>query len=130
MIEQQHFRGIGDAVDAATCLASYDLSRYPKTTGKTFTEFFYPRACERGLLLEQSAAMLWNTFVNAHASAQLAGPAEIPMDYFTRAVESVLMQGVQWDTQDLALGVAHWERAVKESSYVAAQQTVSVMPGQ
>jgi len=29
MIEQQHFRGIGDAVDAATCLASYDLSRYP-----------------------------------------------------------------------------------------------------
>lgn len=33
MIEQQHFRGIGDAVDAATCLASYDLSRYPEITG-------------------------------------------------------------------------------------------------
>lgn len=130
MIEQQHFRGIGDAVDAATCLASYDLSRYPENTGKTFTEFFYPRACEGGLLLEQSAAILWNTFVNAHASAQLAGPAEIPMDYFTRAVESVLLQGAQWDTQDLGLGMAHWERAVKESGYVAAQQTVSVMPAQ
>ena len=31
---------------------------------------------------------------------------------------------------DLALGVAHWERAVKDSGYVAAQQTVSVLPGQ
>jgi hypothetical protein len=74
--------------------------------------------------------MLWNTFVNAHASAQLAGPVEIPMDYFTRAVESVLLQGEQWDAHDLALGIAHWERAVKDSGYVAAQQTVSVMPGQ
>jgi hypothetical protein len=129
MIEQQHFRGIADAVDAATCLASYDLSRYPEMTGKTFTAFFYPRACERGLLLEQSAAMLWNAFVNAHASAKLAGPAEIPMDYFTRAVESVLLQGPQWDGLTLALGEAHWERAVGESGYVAAQQTVSVMPG-
>ena len=51
-------------------------------------------------------------------------------DYFTRAVESVLLQGAQWDTHDLAFGAAHWERAVKESGYVAAQQTVSVMPGQ
>jgi hypothetical protein len=117
-------------VDAATCLASYDLSRYPEITGKTFTEFFYPRACESGLLIEQSAALLWNTFVNVHASAQLPGPAEIPMDYFTRAVESVLLQGTQWDTQDLTLGVAHWERAVKESGYLAAQQTVVIMPGQ
>ena len=52
------------------------------------------------------------------------------MDYFTRAVESVLLQGSQWDTQDLTLGVAHWERAVKESGYVAAQKTVAIMPGQ
>ena len=73
--------------------------------------------------------MLWNAFVNAHATAQLVGPAEIPMDYFTRAVESVLLQGSQWDTPDLELGTAHWERAVRESGYVAAQQTVAVMPG-
>jgi len=128
MIEQQHFRGIADAVDAATCLASYDLSRYPEETGKTFTQFFYPQAFEHGLLLEKSAAMVWNAFVNAHASAQLSGPVEIPMDYFTRAVEGVLLQGAQWDGLTMELGDAHWERAVRESGYVAAQQTVSVMP--
>ena len=129
MIEQQHFRGIGDAVDAATCLASYDLSRYPEVTGKTFTGFFYPRASEQGLLLEQSAAHVWNAFVNAHASAQLSGPVEIPMDYFTRAVESVLLQGPQWDGLTVDLDEAHWERAIRDSGYVAAQKTVSTMPG-
>lgn len=62
--------------------------------------------------------------MNAHAAAQLAGTAEIPMDYFTRAVESMLLNGPQWDSTGLVLEPAHWERAVRESGYVAAQQTV------
>lgn len=126
MIEQEHFRGITSAQDAATCLASYDLSRYPKDTGATFTAFFYERAYAAGMRLEQSGAHVWNAFLDAHTSAQLAGPAEVPMDYFTRAVESVLLQGPQWDALGLELGVAHWERAVRDSGYVAAQQTVSL----
>jgi hypothetical protein len=124
MIEQLHFRGITDAVEAATCLASYDLTRYPEESGLAFTEFFYPRAFGAGLRLEQSAAALWNAFLTAHASAQLSGPAEIPMDYFTRAVESTLGSGPDWDALELELGPAHWERAVRESGYVAAQRTV------
>ena len=79
--------------------------------------------------LEQSTEMVWNAFVNAHASAQLAGPAEFPMDYFTRAVESVLLQGPNWDTPGLDLEPAHWDRDVRESGYLSAQQTVSMMPG-
>ena len=126
MIEQMHFSGITGAVEAATCLASYDLTRYPEESGCSFTAFFYPDAYGAGLRLEQSAAALWNSFVNAHAVAQLAGPVEIPMDYFTRAVESVLMNGPQWDARSLTLESGHWERAVRESGYVAAQQTVRV----
>jgi len=38
MIEQLHFRGITDAKDAATCLASYDCSHYPEDGGATFTQ--------------------------------------------------------------------------------------------
>lgn len=126
MIEQMHFRGITGAVEAATCLASYDLTRYPEDTGSAFTAFFYPDAYAAGLRLEQSAAALWNGFVNAHAVAQLAGPVDLPMDYFTRAVESVLLNGPQWDSAALVLDSAHWERAVRESGYVAAQQTVQL----
>ena len=129
MIEQLHFRGITDAVAAATCLASYDLSRYPEESGATYTGFFYPQAHGAGLRLEHSAAALWNAFVHAHAAAQLHGEVEIPMDYFTRAVESVLINGQDWDSLGLELGPAHWERAVRASGYVAAQQTVRLPQG-
>jgi hypothetical protein len=77
MIEQMHFRGITGAVEAATCLASYDLTRYPEDTGSSFTAFFYPDAYAAGLRLEQSTAALWNGSENAHAVAQLAGPVEL-----------------------------------------------------
>jgi type II secretory pathway predicted ATPase ExeA len=124
MIEQLHFRGITGAEDAATCLASYDLTRYPENSGPTFTEFFYPLAWSAGLRLERSGTALWNAFVQAHAAAQLSGAVEIQMDYFTRAVESVLIGASQWDSIGLELTDAHWGRAVRESGYVAAQQTV------
>lgn len=122
MIEPLHFRGITDAQDAATCLASYDLSRYPEGSGPTFTEFFYRQAWATGLRLEQVAGPLWDAFAHAHATAELTSPVEIQMDYFTRAVESMLINATQWDQLGLQLGVAHCERAVRESGYVAAQQ--------
>jgi hypothetical protein len=124
MIEQLHFRGITDAVEAATCLASYDLTQHPEDTGLAFTEFFYPRAFSAGVRLEDSATAIWNEFSEAHSAAQLHGPVEIAMDYFTRAVEFTLINGPQWDSLALELGPAHWERAVRESGYVAAQRTV------
>ena len=124
MIEQLNFRGIATAEAAATCLSSYDLTRYPEKSGPTFTQFFCPLAWHAGLRLERSAADLWNAFVQAHASAQLPGAIEIQMDYFTRAVEAVLTSAPDWDSIGLELGPAHWERAVRESGYVAAQQTV------
>jgi hypothetical protein len=126
MIEQLHFRGIKDAADAATCLASYDCSRYPEDSGPTFTEFFFPQAAGAGLRPEHSAPALWNAFVQAHAAAQLQGTVEIQMDYFTRAVESVLLQGPNWDSLGLQLDAGHWEQAVNESGYIAAQHTVRV----
>ncbi len=126
MIELQHFRGITNAQDAATCLASYDLSCYPEDTGETFTRYFYPKACGLGFSLERSATTLWNIFVDAHAQAQLSGPVEIPMDYFTRAVECFLLQGPEWDCVGFEVQDAHWLKAVNASGYVAAQQVVNI----
>jgi hypothetical protein len=53
---------------------------------------------------------LWNAFVRAHAQAQLAGTPEIQMDYFTRATESLLLQGVNFDDQALKLAESYWAR--------------------
>ena len=43
------------------------------------------------------------------------------MDYFTRAVESLLGQGGRFDSSLLKLDEVHWTRAVEESGYVAAR---------
>jgi hypothetical protein len=123
MIEKLHFRGITDAPDAAACLESYDLSRYPEETGPFFTQYFYPQAWAAGLRLVRSGGHLWNAFAQAHKSAQLPGAVEIQMDYFTRAIESVLKRRPDWDSIGLELTEAHWETAVHDSGYVAAQQT-------
>jgi hypothetical protein len=74
--------------------------------------------------LEESGADLWNAFVRAHAEAQLVGAPEIQMDYFTRAVESLLGQGKRIDSSLLKLDEGHWMRAVVDPGYVAAQRSV------
>jgi hypothetical protein len=43
-------------------------------------------------------------------------------------VDFVLLSGPDCDSVGLCLEAAHWERAVKASGYIAAQQTVRV-PG-
>jgi len=124
MIEQMQFSGIADAAEAATCLAGYDRTRYPEHSGPSFTGFFLPQGVAAGLRLEECGADLWNAFVRAHAEAQLSGTPEIQMDYFTRAVKSLLGQGGRFDSPLLKLDEAHWKRAVAESGYVAAQRSV------
>jgi hypothetical protein len=124
MIEQLQFHGIRNAAEAATCLAGYDKTRYPEGSGPSFTGLFLPKGFGAGLRLEHSGADLWNAFVRAHAQAQLAGTPEIQMDYFTRATESLLLQGVNFDDQALKLDESYWACAVEESGYVSAQRSV------
>src|SRR5450755_1887352 len=128
MIEQLQFHGIRNAAEAATCLAGYDKTRYPEGSGPSFTGFFLPKGFAAGLRLEHSGADLWNAFVRAHAQAQLTGTPEIQMDYFTRAIESLLLQGVNFDDQALKLDESYWARAVEESGYVSAQRSVVPPP--
>jgi hypothetical protein len=46
------------------------------------------------------------------------------MDYFTRATESLLLQGVNFDDSALNLDESYWARAGEESGYVRAQRSV------
>jgi hypothetical protein len=47
------------------------------------------------------------------------------MDYFTRAVESLLAQGNRFDDPALELNESYWTQAVEESGYVGAQRSVA-----
>lgn len=124
MIEQLQFHGIRDASEAATCLAGYDQTCYPEGSGPSFSAFFLPKSFGAGLRLAHCGGDVWNAFVRAHASAQLGGPPEIQMDYFTRAIESLLGEGIRFDSNVLKLDESYWTRAVDESGYVAAQRSV------
>ncbi|WP_329605507.1 ATP-binding protein [Undibacterium umbellatum] len=122
MVETLRFRGVLSAVDAATCLKSYDEHEYPIGSNWSFTRYYYPYAFDAGLRLEKSAHLLWDAFALAHQQAALAGEVEIPMEYFSRAVEIILLEGFLHDAVDFVLTEQHWTAVVKHSGYVASEQ--------
>lgn len=124
MVETLRFRGICSVVDAATCLKSYDEHEYPVGSGWSFTRYYFPFAFEAGLRLEKCAPRLWAAFAVAHEHAGLAGPVEIPMEYFSRAVEAVLLDGLLRDAVDFELEEQRWTEVVKHCGYVASEQAV------
>ncbi|WP_139236809.1 hypothetical protein [Rugamonas rubra] len=116
MVETLRFRGVRSAVDAATCLKSYDGHAYPVGSDWSFTRYYYLHAFEAGLRLETSADFLWDAFSQAHQHAGLVGTVEIPMGYFSRAVEAILLDG------GCAMRLTfNWPRAIgsRSSSIVA-----------
>lgn len=124
MVETLRFRGIRSAEDAATCLKSYDEHEYPAGSGWSFTRYYYPHAFEAGLRLELDALLVWNAYVAAHQNAVLAGEVEIPMEYFSRAVEAILLNGLLHDAMDFQLTEQQWIMAVRHCGYVASEQAV------
>jgi hypothetical protein len=124
MVETLRFRGICNVVDAATCLKSYDEHAYPSDSDWSFTRYYYPFAFGAGLRLEKSAQQLWNAFSLAHQHAALGGEIEIPMEYFSRAIEVVLLDGLLHDAVDFTLTEKHWNQVVQNCGYVASEQAV------
>lgn len=124
MVETLRFRGVCSALDAATCLRSYDEHEYPIGSGWSFTRYYLPYAFEAGLRLEQCAHLVWSAFTRAHEHAALAGRVEIPMEYFSRAVEAVLLDGLTRDALDFELSEQRWAEVVRHSGYVASEQAV------
>jgi hypothetical protein len=74
--------------------------------------------------LEMSADFLWDAFAQAHQHAGLAGTVEIPMEYFSRAVEAILLDGLLQDALDFQLSERHWSTVVQHCGYVASEQAV------
>ncbi|WP_019868175.1 ATP-binding protein [Methylovulum miyakonense] len=122
MIEEFKFYGIRSAEETATCLNGYDQTEYPEKSGWTFTRFFYPDAYEAGLRLTESAHLVWNAFAELHHQAALPGPLEIPMEYFSRAVESALLETAHLDAADFKPNPDLWRFAVKRCGYLKAQR--------
>ena len=60
--------------------------------------------------------------LEAHVRAGLDGPVEIPMKYFTAAIEAGLMLGTHRDSATLNLDNSFWSQMVDQSRFVMAQK--------
>ena len=124
MTHEVPFRGLMSADDAATCLAGYDVSCFPERTDWTYTRFFLPEAYADGFRLVNQALPLWEAFLDAHEQAGFTFEMELPMKYFTQAVEIVLIQNAENDSAELRLSPELWRQAVIDSNYVSAQEAM------
>ena len=128
MVDELRFHGVRSAEEVASCLAGYDESCFPVDSDWTYTRFFLPRAYEDGLRLAKDAHLVWDAFVNAHESAGFRFAIDIPMAYFSRAVEIALMDYSEHDKTGFRFNTAIWEKVVENSKYVAATEEARINP--
>ena len=122
MIEELAFRGIASEAECVAVMGAYDKGEFPASSGWNYARFFVPRAYAAGLRMAESAPRLWRAFEDAHVKAQLDGPPEIPMKYFTAAIEAALLTSVESDSETLSFDAAFWNTMVDRSRYVMARR--------
>ena len=122
MIEEIAFRGIASEAECAAVMGAYDKGEFPAASGWNYTRFFIPLAYATGLRIAESAPRLWRAFEDAHVKAQLDGSPEIPMKYFTAAIEAALLTCAERDVATLKLDAAFWTTMVERSRYVMARR--------
>ena len=125
MVEEIAFHGVRDAAEAATCLAGYDRTNFPRGSDWSFTRIYMPQAVDGGYALADDAAALWEAFDGLHHKQGLPGDLEIPMESFTRLVEIVLKESTLRDAPAYRPDPALWKEAIRSCSHVQARQAMS-----
>lgn len=127
MVEELAFHGIASAAACTAVMAAYDQGEYPAGSGWSYTRFCVPRAHAAGLRLAESGPRLWAAFEEAHLKAGIDGAVEIPMKYFTAAIEAALLLSMGHDAETLALDAGFWSQMVERSRYVMARHAARPM---
>jgi hypothetical protein len=127
MVDELQFHGILSAEDMATCLSGYDETIYPEGTGWSYTRYFYPRAFDAGYRLVNDASAMWQAFKKIHGDHGLPGKLEIPMDYFSRAIEYILLEADLEDEEQFQIRSDVMIKSVLESRYVEAFRAYPVV---
>ncbi len=127
MVEELAFGGIASVAACTAVLDAYDHGEYPVGSGWSYVRFCVPRAHAAGLRLSESGQRLWAAFEEAHVKAGIEGAVEIPMKYFTAAVEAALLLGMDRDAEALVFDAAFWSQMVQHSRYVMARHAARPM---
>ncbi|MDR6412870.1 ATP-binding protein [Paraburkholderia terricola] len=122
MTEELPFHGVRSAHECSVCLQGYDQGEYLENSGWNHTRFFFPQAHGAGMRLAAEGGALWEAFDDAHKRAQLVGELELPMEFFTHAVQHILQHYAQHDSTHFTLSKAIWDESVEVSGYVRARK--------
>jgi len=124
MLDEAKFSGLCSADDVMTCLDQYDQSTFPEDSDWSYTRYFFPRAWDNGLRLAASASVVWQCFVEAGEAVQSPLGIEIPMDYFTRAIETLFLDHSAADNDLFSITPVMWTEAIMDSGYLQAYEEI------
>jgi hypothetical protein len=89
MVRSARFRGIRDEKELKLVLDGYDQhTDWPSGSHTTFTQYFFPHTFEDGFRIADSAADLWNIFLELGPKKR-GYTLEVPMESIAKTVESV-----------------------------------------
>ncbi|WP_051289903.1 ATP-binding protein [Paenibacillus massiliensis] len=124
MTHEHRFFGITSLEDIKAVLRCYDspeISAYPENSDWSFTRYFFPKGYEKGLRLEKDAGVIFNQFQNLRREHGVNSKLEIPMEYFTYAVENALKiygtngEHLEW------ISAQQWLDSIKLTGYIESE---------
>lgn len=125
MVNQFCFHGILSARDTGTCLQGYDEeSEHPADSGWSFTRYYFPAAFEDGFRLRSYQDLVWQAFKETKEECGLPGKLEVPMYYFCRTVEYILVEFSTLEDHPPELSLQSWKLAVSNSGFADAERYV------
>lgn len=126
------FSGLTSENQLADFLARYDdpqVAEYPPGSGWCFSRFFFPTAYEMNWRLESEAASLWAAFQQLALSIRVKKTAlDFGAEYASAAIESALIDGMNFQISHRPLGPKAWLEAVEDCGYREAAG-VTFIPG-
>ncbi len=118
MIQLYDFRGIGSLEELTTTMGFYDdaeVSEYPESSGRCYSEYLLPQAYASGWRLIQEAPRLWDQFRQAAQAS--GGLNEAGMQWVANSIRQFFLDQIEFDHPGLTGSASGWSTAVLLSGF-------------
>lgn len=128
MVHEQQFFGLRTMADIQTCLEGYDEgSTYPDDSDWSYSRYFFPDLFDQGFRISHLTKDFYESFMSMRKEAGIHNRLEIPMQYFTRAVEYIFnTYGIEGKNVN-QVTVTHIVAAIQFTKYIEAELAVAML---